>query len=274
MGILKHQYRLPEVLGAHRETANWLVGLSTAGLAGLGIFFDKPREPGSIIEIFYGLAALLFVIVIVAGVAFHLYITVFTNCYEQYERRREEHDHIENGDRCTKHQEAGKPAVPKEPTEAEKKRLNQLGTEMSHWDVLRDKQRRGYKRSYFILTISFYLAVVCSSVYLVSIARKSGVASAPSTGDVLVLDGRHQTDTCKGYSALLLDTKTGQVFELHNDETTGGTRWDLAHAYARKVCTDSVQVLGNHGDHRENLSHSESDSFNVQSSADSIAGKR
>jgi len=230
-----YKYRLPEVLEAHRQTANWLVGLSAGALAGFATFLDRPRVHGSLEEWLLGLAALFFLLAISAGVAFHLAITIFTNNYEQHARAEES---IEWKNAALK-----KARDTNEPTAvvALEEKLKELNTQLEDCDKHKNTWLKWYKRFYRALTFCFYAALVSGAWYIgVSSTTKS---PQDSTGDVLLLDGRYQTDACKGYSALLLDTKTGKVFELHNDETTGGTRWDLAHAYARKVCADSVQVV-------------------------------
>lgn len=235
MSERNYKYRLPEVLEAHRQTANWLVGLSAGALAGFATFLDRPRVHGSLEEWLLGLTGLFFLLAICAGVAFHLSITLFTNNYEQHARAEES---IEKKEADLKKTKDTSDTDSVKATEENIKRLTeQLGDCEKH----KKTWHRWYKIFYRILTACFYVALVFGAWYIgVSATERIEPASA---GDVLLLDGRYQTDACKGYSALLLDTKTGQVFELHNDEVTGGTRWDLAHAHVRKVCADSVQVV-------------------------------
>ncbi|MCB9164010.1 MAG: hypothetical protein H6592_06205 [Flavobacteriales bacterium] len=236
MSAHEFKYRLPEVLEAHRQTANWLVGLSAGALAGFATFLDKPRVHGSLEEWLLALAALFFLLAICAGVAFHLAITVFTNNFEQCARAEES---IEEKNGALQKARDANNATSVASIEQSIKDLSDKAKDCKDYQKT---WQRWYKRFYRMLTVCFYGSLVLGGWYIAVSA--TGGDQQTNRGDVLLLDGRNQTDTCKGYSALLLDTKSGRVFELHNDEATGGTRWDLTAAFAKKVCADSVQVIG------------------------------
>jgi hypothetical protein len=75
---------LPETLAWYRDAANWIVGISTGALAGTLAIRDVFAGAGRPVQVAVGLGVLLFVVAIVSGVQFYLWIVTFAN---QRERR-------------------------------------------------------------------------------------------------------------------------------------------------------------------------------------------
>lgn len=230
-----YKYRLPEVLEAHRQTANWLVGLSTGALAGLSTFLDRPGVPWSLEMWCYAMAALFFVVTICAGVAFHLFITVYTNCYEQHARAEED---IPKAEAELKTAQAANDTT---KVASLKKVIADANSDIHKFETKGKTQHNRFKASYRVLTPSFYAAVVCASCYFGIVAGEP--RNSRAHGNILLLDGRHQSNACVGYDALLLDTESGVVEQLFNDTITGGTKWVRARAYARRLCEEDNAAI-------------------------------
>lgn len=226
---------LPTSMDWFRQSANWLVGLSSGGLAWLGsMYFDKRIDHiANWVDLLYAAAALAFVIAIIAGVSFYSWLTNFASHYEK------ETESSKPGPKETEPAPAiaegadpnGTTSAPVAPPAAEKGRSTE-----------QIKAERKYAFYFNILKWAFPIAVVFT-VGVVVAQRVVAVNPMATTGSILLIDGRAQDSTHVGFSVLKLDTKTGLVLELFNDSANGWVRWDTCHAFAREVMgTDEVRV--------------------------------
>ncbi|MGB3870885.1 MAG: hypothetical protein WA937_15635 [Flavobacteriales bacterium] len=222
-----YKYKLPEILPTHRQTANWLVGLSTGALAGLFTLMEKVWPTEGIEAWSYALAGLFFILAICTGVAAHLFISAFTNCYEQHARADEElaraqaeYDKLPIGGDAQRKQDLQ--ATIKSCTD-DRRDFEQLKLAQHGWFKLFNR----------VLTATFYSGVLAGCVFLVS--RAYSAKRLTTAGSVFLHDGRGMGASDGRYSVLLLNTENGLVYELRNDTVTGGTQWQLAHAHARSA---------------------------------------
>lgn len=222
-----YKYKLPEILPTHRQTANWLVGLSTGALAGLFTIMEKVWPTDGIEAWSYGLAGLFFILAVCTGVAAHLFISAFTNCYEQHARADEE---LGRAQAEYEKLSIGGDAQRKQDLQA---KIKSCTDDRRDFEQLKLAQHRWFKLFNRALTATFYSGVLAGCVFL--IARAFSAKQSTMTGSVFLYDGRGTGAADGRYSVLLLNTQNGLVYELRNDTVTGGTQWQLTHAHARSV---------------------------------------
>ncbi len=82
--------KLPTTLGWYRDAANWVVGLSAGALAAAITQIDRVRGAGRGPEAIFVVAAILFLIALVSGIQFYLWLTSYGNARERSDAPRME----------------------------------------------------------------------------------------------------------------------------------------------------------------------------------------
>ena len=81
---------LPVTIDWYRQAANWLVGLSTGAL-GVGLTLaDRVQAQSVAVQRFFLLSGLAFLIAVLSGVFFYLWITTYANQREQRDKAKPE----------------------------------------------------------------------------------------------------------------------------------------------------------------------------------------
>ena len=211
---------LPQSLDWHRQSANWLVGTSTAGLAWLGSSFPSTQVQEMSVMIPYYLSLLILGITMISGVVFYQALTSFGNAYEEEQATREELKQLERN-------------PPNDELRLTERREG-LRAELKQWDKNARARERVYKYAYRTLVLAFPLSIICSLAFLIS--KGAGEAQRKNGPTYFLFQ---PVAGSSSISVFRVDPSSNSVEILVNDTVTHSLSWKMTNATSAAVSIEN-----------------------------------
>ncbi|MEO8067589.1 MAG: hypothetical protein ABI599_07855 [Flavobacteriales bacterium] len=199
---------LPESLDWYRQTANWLVGLAAAGLAGLASIHTELDIAAGWPLIWIKVAGGAMLLTILAGVLFYDALTNFGNAYEAHMKF-----------------ESTKPG-------AQGDVLRRINADLKRQETRKKRQLLMYSVTYSVMLIAFIVAFIGVVGLLWNTVGNAAEPDVPHR--VILVDGKG-TGPGTLDDVMLIDIGSGTCWSLVRDSVSGVVRWDTANAYVREL---------------------------------------
>ncbi len=211
---------VPETLDWHRQSANWLVGMSTAGLAWLGSMFPKVEVASPVLLSVYYVALVLLGVAMIAGIVFYLSLTSFGNAFEEEHDARMELRELKDVKNI-----------------GHASRIQEIESELAQLRGWADGRKRIFRYAYRTLVVAFPLSVLAALCFLITLGQHKGASTSPS---YFLFDARNEVGSGSHISVYRVVPDSSYVLQLIVD-SAGAMRWARMDPRTLQVVRSAVE---------------------------------